>query len=114
MAKLFRERGCGFLLEKEIASLGKIVTAPDKPYVAVLGGAKVSDKIAVVEALLERIDALVIGGAMANTFLAARGVDVKASKVEGDKLALARTILEKAEQKKVEGYILVCACGYIR
>lgn len=102
MAKLFRERGCGFLLEKEIASLGKIVTAPDKPYVAVLGGAKVSDKIAVVEALLERIDALVIGGAMANTFLAARGVDVKASKVEGDKLALARTILEKAEQKKVE------------
>ena len=102
MAKLFRERGCGFLLEKEIASLGKIVTAPDKPYIAVLGGAKVSDKIAVVEALLERVDALVIGGAMANTFLAARGVDVKASKVEGDKLALARTILEKAEAKKVE------------
>lgn len=102
LAKLFCERGCGFLLEKEIASLGKIVTTPDKPYVAVLGGAKVSDKIAVVEALLERIDALAIGGAMANTFLAARGVDVKASKVEKDKLALARTLLDKAKTKGVD------------
>jgi phosphoglycerate kinase len=102
MAKLFRERGCGFLLEKEIASLGKLVTGPDKPYVAVLGGAKVSDKIAVVEALLERVDVLVIGGAMANTFLAAKGMNMQASKIEGDKLALARTLLEKAETKKVK------------
>jgi phosphoglycerate kinase len=102
MAKLFRERGCGFLLEKEIASLGKLVTGPDKPYVAVLGGAKVSDKIAVVEALLERVDVLVIGGAMANTFLAAKGLNMMASKIESDKLALARTLLEKAENKKVK------------
>jgi phosphoglycerate kinase len=102
MAKLFEDRGCGFLLEKEIAALGKLVTGPDKPYVALLGGAKVSDKIAVLDALLEKIDALLIGGAMANTFLAARGVDVRASKVEGDKLALARSILEKAESKKIE------------
>jgi phosphoglycerate kinase len=102
MAKLFRDRGCGFLLEKEIAALGKIVSAPDKPYVAILGGAKVSDKIAVLEALLEKIDALVIGGAMANTFLAAQGHNMQASLVEGDKLALARTILEKAQQKRVE------------
>src|SRR5271170_7430426 len=78
LAKLYRERGCGFLLEKEIAALGKIVTAPDKPYVAILGGAKVSDKIAVVEALLAQVDALVIGGAMANTFLAAKGLNVQA------------------------------------
>ena len=102
MAKFFSERGCGFLLEKEIAALGKIVSAPESPYVAVLGGAKVSDKIAVVEALLERVNVLVIGGAMANTFLAATGKDVRASKVEGDKLALARSLLEKARDKKVE------------
>lgn len=102
MAKLFRDRGCGFLLQKEIAALGKLVTGADKPYVAVLGGAKVSDKIAVLDALLAQVDALVIGGAMANTFLAAKGVDVKASKVEGDKLALARTILEKAAGKKID------------
>jgi phosphoglycerate kinase len=102
LAKLYRQRGCGLLLEKEIAALGKLVTTPDKPYVAVLGGAKVSDKIAVVDSLLEKVDALLIGGAMANTFLAAKGVDVKASKVEGDKLALARSILEKARDKKVD------------
>jgi phosphoglycerate kinase len=102
LPRLFSERGCGFLLKKEIAALGKVVTSPDKPYLAVLGGAKVSDKIEVIEALLDKVDALVIGGAMANTFLAAKGIDVKASKVEGDKLALARTILEKAAAKKVE------------
>jgi phosphoglycerate kinase len=102
IAKLFTLRGCGFLLEKEIAALGKLVLGPEKPYVAILGGAKVSDKIAVVEALLRQVDALLIGGAMANTFLAAKGIDVRASKVEKDKLALARTILQKAQGKKVE------------
>jgi phosphoglycerate kinase len=104
LARLFthEERGCGFLLEKEIAALGKIVGAPERPYVAVLGGAKVSDKIAVVESLLDRVTSLIIGGAMANTFLAARGKNMQASLVEGDKLALARTLLEKAEAKKVD------------
>ncbi|HEY1696595.1 MAG TPA: phosphoglycerate kinase [Polyangiaceae bacterium] len=102
LAKLYRERGCGYLLKKEIAALGQIVSAPDKPYVAILGGAKVSDKIAVVESLLEKVNALVIGGAMANTFLAAKGKNMQASKVEGDKLALARTLLEKAQAKGVE------------
>ncbi|MGH7295462.1 MAG: phosphoglycerate kinase [Polyangiaceae bacterium] len=102
LAKLYRERVCGFLLRKEIAALGQIVSAPEKPYVAVLGGAKVSDKIAVVESLLERVSALVIGGAMANTFLAAKGKNMQASRVEGDKLALARTLLEKAHAKGVE------------
>ena len=101
MAKLFNDRGCGFLLEKEIAALGTIVSAPERPYVAVLGGAKVSDKIAVIEALLERVDRLIIGGAMANTFLAAKGCNMQASKIEEDKLALARTLMEKAEAKKV-------------
>jgi phosphoglycerate kinase len=102
LARLFRARGCGFLLEKEIAALGKLVTEPEKPYVAVLGGAKVSDKIAVLDSLLEKVSALLIGGAMANTFLAAKGVNVQASKVEGDKLAMARTILEKARERKVD------------
>jgi phosphoglycerate kinase len=101
LPKLVRDKGCGFLLEKEIAALGKIIAAPDKPYVAVLGGAKVSDKIAVVEALLQHVDALVIGGAMANTFLAAKGVNVQASRVEADRFPLARTILEKAKERKV-------------
>src|SRR5262249_9402406 len=66
MAKLFTDRGCGLLLEKEIKALGKLVTGPDKPYVAVLGGAKVSDKMAVLDALIGTCDALLIGGAMAN------------------------------------------------
>lgn len=102
LPKMMKERGCGFLLEKEIAALGKMITTPDKPFVAILGGAKVSDKIAVLDSLLEKVDALVIGGAMANTFLAAKGVNMKASKIEEDKLPLARTILEKAQAKKVE------------
>jgi phosphoglycerate kinase len=101
LAKLYRDRGCGFLLEKEIASLGKVVTSPDKPYVAVLGGAKVSDKIAVVESLLDKVDSLVIGGAMANTFLAAGGKNMQKSLVEGDKLALARSLLDKARERGV-------------
>jgi phosphoglycerate kinase len=102
LAKLYRDRGCGFLLEKEIASLGKLLTEPDKPFVAILGGAKVSDKIAVVESLLDRVNTLIIGGAMANTFLAARGHNMQGSLVESDKLALARTLLEKARDKGVE------------
>jgi phosphoglycerate kinase len=101
LPKLVRERGCGFLIEKEIKALGQLVTAPAKPYVAVLGGAKVSDKIDVVEALLTKVDTLCIGGAMANTFLAARGIDVQASRIEKDKLALARTLLDKARAQKV-------------
>jgi phosphoglycerate kinase len=95
-------RGMGKLLEEELTSLSRIVTAPEKPFVAVLGGAKVSDKIAVIEALLERCTAICIGGAMANTFLAAQGKDMKASRIEKDKLSLSRTLLEKAGDKGVE------------
>jgi phosphoglycerate kinase len=102
LAKLFRDRGCGFLLEKEIAALGKLVTAPDRPYVAVLGGAKVSDKIAVLDSLLERVNAIVIGGAMANTFLSAQGRNMQASLVETERVALARTILEKARDRGID------------
>jgi len=115
LPKLMRDRACGLLMEKEIDKLGKIVSNPDKPYLAILGGAKVSDKIAVVEALLNHVSALCIGGAMANTFLKAMGNDTKASKIEEDKLALARTIIDKAREKKVEFVLPVgrsCGRGY--
>ncbi|MCL2823466.1 MAG: phosphoglycerate kinase [Polyangiaceae bacterium] len=102
LPRMMQYRACGFLLQAEIEKLGKIVTDPDKPYLAVLGGAKVSDKIAVVESLLNLVDSLVIGGAMANTFLRALGKDTKASKIEEDKLALARTIVEKAKDRNVD------------
>src|SRR5580658_1988221 len=102
LPKRMRDKGCGLLLEKEIAALGKLVQNPESPFVAVLGGAKVSDKIAVVEALLQKVNVLVIGGAMANTFLASRGVNVQASRIEADRLPLARSILEKAQAKGVK------------
>ncbi|HTJ85505.1 MAG TPA: phosphoglycerate kinase [Polyangiaceae bacterium] len=98
---LVRDRAAGLLLAKELRALGKVVHNPDKPFVAVLGGAKVSDKIAVVEQLLQKCDVLCIGGAMANTFLAAQGKKMQKSLVEEDKLPLARTLLEKARDRKV-------------
>lgn len=102
LPRLMPERGAGYLLQKELNALGKLVAGPEKPYVAVLGGAKVSDKIEVIEALLTKVDALLIGGAMANTFLAAQGKPMGKSLVESDKLALARDLLEKAKQKGIE------------
>jgi len=98
---LVRDRAAGFLLVRELASLSRLVDKPAKPYVAVLGGAKVSDKIDVVDALLGLVDVLCIGGAMANTFLAAQGKKMQKSRIEEDKLALARTIIAKAESRGV-------------
>lgn len=97
-----KDRGAGYLVEKELAALSKLVESPAKPFVAVLGGAKVSDKIEVIEALFARSDAICIGGAMANTFLAARGNDMQKSLVEEDRLALARTLISKAEAAGVD------------
>lgn len=91
----------GFLMDKELAALGRLLHRPERPYIAILGGAKVSDKIMLIEKLLERVDRILIGGAMAYTFLAARGVAVGASLVEGDKLELARTLTGKAEASRV-------------
>ena len=102
LPKLVRERGAGLLLEAELKSLGALLTDPARPYAAVLGGAKVSDKIAVIEALFSKVDLLVIGGAMANTFLASKGLAMGKSLVEEDKLALARTLLSRAEERKVQ------------
>ena len=96
---LMRHKGAGLLMQAELDALGTLRDDPPKPYVAVLGGAKVSDKIGVIEALMGRVDTLVIGGAMANTFLAAQGREVGKSLVEEDKLALARTLLTRAEER---------------
>jgi phosphoglycerate kinase len=102
LARLKKDRGMGFLVQRELQALGKLIDNVERPYVAVLGGAKVSDKIAVIEALLARCDRLCIGGAMANTFLAAQGKNLAKSLVEEDKLALARTILGKARTSGVD------------
>ena len=96
LPKLKKDRGVGFLVRRELEALGKLVDAPERPYVAVLGGAKVTGKIEVIEALLKRVDAICIGGAMANTFLAAKGNAMQKSLVEDDKLALARTLIERS------------------
>jgi phosphoglycerate kinase len=98
MVRFVRERAAGFLLRKECEYLSKIVQQPERPLVAILGGAKVSDKIAVITNLLEKVDALLIGGAMAYTFLKAKDVAVGASRVEVDHLGTARDLMTKAEQ----------------
>ena len=86
----------GFLMEKELEYLGRATSNPERPYIAILGGAKISDKIAVVENLLARCDRLLIGGGMANTFLAAEGIAMQASLVETGAVQSAKSILEKA------------------
>ncbi len=92
----------GFLMEKEIKYLGGVLASPGKPFVAILGGAKVSDKIPVIENLLGRVDRILIGGAMAYTFLKAQGVPTGASLVEPEMLSTAGEILKKAKAAKVE------------
>jgi phosphoglycerate kinase len=102
LPKLMQQRAAGFLVHKEVAALEKLRANAERPFVAVLGGAKVSDKIEVLEALMERVDELLIGGAMANTFLAAQGLNVGKSRIEEDKLPLARTLITKAREKNIQ------------
>jgi len=92
----------GFLLEKEVQSYRDSVEHPKRPLIAVIGGAKVSSKLAALENMLNFVDQLIIGGAMANTFLKAKGVDTQGSMIEVDLLETAITILEKAKQKNIE------------
>ncbi|MCY1034560.1 phosphoglycerate kinase [Corallococcus sp. BB11-1] len=102
MVPFVKERAAGFLMRKEIEYLGdKVLKNPAKPFVAILGGSKVSDKIKVIESLLPKVDALLVGGAMAYTFLKAQGIEVGKSRVEeGDKLALAAKLLDTAKRLK--------------
>ncbi|QDE67929.1 phosphoglycerate kinase [Myxococcus xanthus] len=102
MVPFVKEKAAGLLMRKEIEYLGKVLKNPDKPFVAILGGSKVSDKIKVIESLLPKVDALLIGGAMAYTFLKAQGVEVGKSRVEGDKLSLATRLLEAAHRFKTQ------------
>lgn len=97
----FLPAAAGFLLEKEIAYVGRAVTEPLHPFAAIIGGAKVSDKIGVINNLLDKVDTLLIGGGMANTFLAAQGCAMGKSLVEEDKIELAKELLAKAAQNKV-------------
>ncbi len=92
----------GFLMQKEVEVMGKALEEPARPFVAIIGGAKVSDKIGVIENLLNKVDALIIGGGMANTFLKAQGFFVGKSLVEEDKVPLAKELLAKARELKVE------------
>ncbi|MBW1809925.1 MAG: phosphoglycerate kinase [Deltaproteobacteria bacterium] len=102
MVKHFTEKGFGYLIRKELKFLGESLGKPAKPFLAVLGGAKVSDKIGVISSLLSKADAILIGGAMAYTFLKARGDDVGDSLVENDKLRKASEILEMAKERGVD------------
>ncbi len=103
------ETAAGFLLEKEIKYIGGAVDDPVRPYVAILGGAKVSDKIGVIEALCEKADKILIGGAMMFTFLKALGKNIGASKCEDDKVDLAKELLAKAGSKLILPVDAVCA-----
>ncbi len=102
ITKFLHKAAAGLLMEKELEYLGKTMHHPEKPFVAILGGAKVSDKIAVIENLLTKVDVLIIGGAMAYTFLKAQGADVGKSRVEDDKLDLARRIIQDAKKRNVK------------
>lgn len=94
-------RAAGMLMHREVETLSALLRSPARPFVAVLGGAKVSDKIAVIDSLLARVDALIVGGAMAYTFLAAQGVPTGSSLVEKDKIWLAEKILDRARARDV-------------
>jgi len=102
ITKFLHKSAAGLLMEKELEYLGRVMQHPEDPFIAILGGAKVSDKIAVIENLLHKVNSLIIGGAMAYTFLKAQGMHVGKSRVEDDKLDLARNILHDAKHRNVK------------
>lgn len=101
IAHLLQPAAAGFLMDKELEYLGKAIGNPARPYVAIVGGAKVSDKIDLLKNLLARADTILVGGAMAYTFLKAQGYEVGKSRVEDDKLDLARDLIQEASRRKV-------------
>jgi phosphoglycerate kinase len=107
VAQHVREKAAGFLLAREVEFLGKLLQKPETPFVAILGGAKVSDKIGVIENLLGRVQSFLIGGAMAYTFLKAQGKPVGRSRVEADKIDLARETLATAAEHGVAVHLPV-------
>jgi triosephosphate isomerase len=105
IADYAKENVCGFLIQKEIDVMGGALSNPARPFVAILGGAKVSDKIGVINNLIEKVDSIIIGGAMAYTFIKAKGGQVGGSKVELDKVELAKELMQKAAAKNVNLYL---------
>lgn len=101
IAKLLSPAAAGFLMAKELKYLGQALDNPQRPFAAVIGGAKVSDKITVINSLLEKVDTLLIGGGMAYTFLKAQGFEIGTSLVENDQLDLAKELMDKARAKQV-------------
>jgi phosphoglycerate kinase len=101
VARILSPAVAGYLMEKEIRYLGQALATPQRPFVAVIGGAKVSDKITVIEALLEKVDTLIIGGGMAYTFLKSQGLPIGKSLVEDDKLELAAKLIQLAKERQV-------------
>ncbi|WP_291720201.1 phosphoglycerate kinase [Bernardetia sp.] len=95
-------RVCGYVMQKELENAQKVLGNPERPFVAIMGGAKISDKIMVIEKLLDKVDSLIIGGGMAYTFFKAEGGNIGSSLVEEDKLSLASELLKKAEAKNVK------------
>jgi phosphoglycerate kinase len=102
ITKFVQKSAAGLLMEKELQYLGRVLLDPEHPFVAILGGAKVSDKIGVIQNLLTKVDVLIVGGGMAYTFLKAQGQSVGKSLVEEDKIELARTLLQQAKTQKVK------------
>ena len=107
VADFAKEAVCGYLIEKELKFLGNAVDNAERPFTAILGGSKVSDKINVINALLEKVDNLIIGGAMAYTFLKANGFEIGNSRVEEDRIDYAKEMMEKAKEKGVKLYLPV-------
>ncbi len=101
MVAFFKEKGAGLLLQKELNYLSRVLSNPDKPFVTILGGAKVSDKIGVIRNLLPKVNTFLIGGGMAYTFLKAKGIDIGRSLVENDKIQLANDLLTEAASHRV-------------
>lgn len=99
--EVMQERVCGYLIQKELKFLGEAVTNPIRPFTAILGGAKVSDKLAVINNLLDKVDNLIIGGGMAYTFLKAQGYEIGTSLLEEDKIEYAKEMMEKAKKQGV-------------
>ena len=101
MAEFFTQKGAGLLLQKELDYLSRVLSKPESPFVTILGGAKVSDKIGVIRNLLPKVNTLLIGGGMAYTFLKAKGVDIGRSLIESDKIALAEALMKEAAERGV-------------